>query len=344
MSHKELSILDVGHGNCAFLQDENGCIVIDAGPGSTLLEFLLAENIKKIDVVLISHADKDHIEGLVALLNSNVIEIGRIRLNSDSEKESRLWNDLLIALDDLNEKGRIDFDIGLTTKNSGEFDQGSIHIEILAPSLYIAGKSVGSTDKKGRTLNSNSNSVVIRLKLNEKPLVLLPADVDNIGFDNLIEDKPDCAAPVVVFPHHGGNPGVGNAVKFTESFCQITQPSILIFSLGRGVHGTPRPEIIEAIKRSAPEARIMCTQLSENCAAALPTVERTHLTNKFSRGKQKNHCCAGTITINLDDIEQSTSEGMEGHKNFIKAIPGALCMLRIPVNLKEDSASVSAQR
>ncbi len=57
---RSISILDVGHGNGAVLVDDNGVVVIDAGPGSALLEFLRHEGIDRINVLLISHADKGY--------------------------------------------------------------------------------------------------------------------------------------------------------------------------------------------------------------------------------------------------------------------------------------------
>ncbi|MFH2201677.1 MAG: MBL fold metallo-hydrolase, partial [Elusimicrobiota bacterium] len=50
----------MGHGNCAVIVDSGGVVVIDAGPGSGLLEFLTREGITHINTVIISHADTDH--------------------------------------------------------------------------------------------------------------------------------------------------------------------------------------------------------------------------------------------------------------------------------------------
>jgi beta-lactamase superfamily II metal-dependent hydrolase len=36
----DLTVLDVGHGNCAVLRDERGTVIFDAGQGDTLVEFL----------------------------------------------------------------------------------------------------------------------------------------------------------------------------------------------------------------------------------------------------------------------------------------------------------------
>src|SRR5271170_7946139 len=61
-----LTVLDVGHGSCAILAEVTRIIVFDAGPKTGLLEFLLQHQIDTIDLVMISHADRDHIEGLIA--------------------------------------------------------------------------------------------------------------------------------------------------------------------------------------------------------------------------------------------------------------------------------------
>ena len=61
MPEPSVSVLDVGHGNCAVVLDDR-TVVVDAGPGATLLEFLQNEGVTEVEVVLISHADEDHIK------------------------------------------------------------------------------------------------------------------------------------------------------------------------------------------------------------------------------------------------------------------------------------------
>lgn len=62
---RTVTILDVGHGNAAVVNTGTGIIVIDAGPRTGLLEFLTETGAPKIDALLISHADADHIAGLI---------------------------------------------------------------------------------------------------------------------------------------------------------------------------------------------------------------------------------------------------------------------------------------
>jgi beta-lactamase superfamily II metal-dependent hydrolase len=327
MPKRELFILDVGHGNCTLLRDENGIVIIDTGAGSALLEFLKAEKINRIEVILLSHADRDHIEGLIALMNSGEFEFGIIRYNPDSSKKSHLFDDLAYSLEDYNKRNKADCKTSLTTADTGEFDQGKVNIQILAPNTYIAGKSPGSKDRNNRLLTSNSNSVVIRLVLDGHPIALIPGDIDSVGFDNLLEDGFECNASIVVFPHHGGNPGTGSLESFVTKFCENTNPEIIIFSIGRGKYSNPIPELVSLVRQKIPTARILCTQLSKHCSPDLRITTQEHLTSKFAKGKQNNQCCAGTIEINLDNLENSILPELNLHKKFIEvAAPTSLCM------------------
>lgn len=69
MDLPELIILDVGHGSCALLRETNSTIVIDCGPNATLIDVLDHLNIRDISTILISHADQDHIGGVIDILS-----------------------------------------------------------------------------------------------------------------------------------------------------------------------------------------------------------------------------------------------------------------------------------
>lgn len=327
MSNVALYILDVGHGNSAVLVDDKGVVVIDAGPGTALLEFLTKEGITKIDVLLISHADKDHIKGVISLRESE-ISLGIVQLNTDSQKGTDIWGDMVSELDLENKKRKVQLNVGLTTNDTGKFDKGKIHIEILAPTPYLALKGPGSTDRVGRTLTSNSVSAVVRLTKNGSPFVLLSGDIDYTGLLNLLEDNTNPIAPIVVFPHHGGKTGKdAESDTFTKKFCEAIKPEVVIFSNGRGVHATPRKEIAQTIRKVLPNTRIMCTQLSENCSVELRIKDVSHLTAKFAQGREKGKCCAGSIMLDLSKDKVVIQPDEKGHKAFIKkAAPTALCL------------------
>lgn len=320
-----IAILDVGHGNCTVVIDRQCVIVVDSGPGSSLLEFLQEREITTIDVLLISHADEDHIAGLIQLLSSDNIRIDSIRLNTDSAKGSRIWSDLLYELDRSDRSGNLDFDTSLTRGDEDKIKRGEIQIEILGPSKYLAARGPGSTDRKGRKLTSNSVSVVTRLLKDGRPIALLPGDLDGVGLDNLHSSGVDATAPIVVFPHHGGRTGSADMAAFATKLCQITSPSMVIFSIGRGRHGTPRPEIVTAVREEISDVWIACTQLSEHCAAGLPSSSPKHLSNAFAQGSQGLKCCAGTILIDIDNINRVIPDRSDHQAFVINAAPTALC-------------------
>ena len=67
-----VSFLDVGQGDSAFIETPEGHqIIIDGGPNSVLLQ-KLAEKMpfwdKSIDLVILTHPEKDHMAGLLDLL------------------------------------------------------------------------------------------------------------------------------------------------------------------------------------------------------------------------------------------------------------------------------------
>lgn len=326
MPEPSVSVLDVGHGNCAVVLDDR-TVVVDAGPGATLLEFLQNEGVTEVEVVLISHADEDHIKGLVSLLESKTVTVRLVRINSDSFKGSSTWDDLIYLLDEANLAGHIQFDVGLTTNQSGTFDSTRIKIEILAPTPGLAAKGPGGKDHKGRKLTTNSNSVVVRLLKDGKPFLLLPGDIDEIGLQNLLETNGDISAEIAVFPHHGGGPTSAGMENFAITFCRATKPEALIFSIGRGKYDTPKPEIVAAVRKELPGVRILCTQLSEHCASKVPRVEPTHLSGKVSRGKESRKCCAGTVHITLAQKPSNVLPILNAHATFIAtSAPNALCM------------------
>src|SRR5260370_10339617 len=246
MTEPTVSILDVGHGNCAVLIDDK-VVVIDAGPGTTLLDFLEKEGIKEIEAVLISHADEDHIKGLISMFEPRTVVVRLVRINSDAIKNSPTWNDLTYLLDEANKTGAVRFEVGLTTNQTGDFDTAAVRIEVLAPTPGLAAKGPGSHDHKGRRLTSNSMSAVVRLLRNGKPKVLLPGDIDEIGLENLLDAGGDIAAEISVFLHHGGGVAGGNLSSFVPPFCIVSKAEQLVFSIGRGRYDKPRPAIIAAV-------------------------------------------------------------------------------------------------
>jgi competence protein ComEC len=328
-SKRFLAILDVGHGNAAVLKDDAGVAVFDTGLGTSLIEFLKERKISKLDLVLISHADQDHISGLVHLLASKEFSIGKVRLNTDSAKASGLWDELVYELESQDAKGLLNWEVSLTANSGENLSQGSISIEVLAPGKALAAKGPGAKTTEGHKITTNSVSCVVRLSMDGKPFAVLPGDIDTVALDDLVRrmnnEKFEVTAPLLVFPHHGGLCGNTPLAQFASQVCDVFKPNTVLFSIGRGQHGTPRPEVVKAVKEQVANVRIACTQLSEHCCSALPKDEPTHLLPLFAYGRSENACCAGTMMITLDG-PPSVLPATDGHHAYIeKSATTALC-------------------
>lgn len=317
----DVSILDVGHGNAAVVRDGEIVIVIDTGPGVALLEHLQKEDITKIFAIMVSHADTDHLKGLVAILDQGDIEIGTVYVNSDAEKTSRQWEALIYDLDERNRSGMCDFKVELTEGIALELGE-STKAEVLAPRQALAASGPGSLDRQGRRITTNTISAVIKVSLSNRR-VLLTGDLDEVGLKHLLETGIDVSADVLVFPHHGGNvsphSNSDRNAKFTEDLLSAVNPDTTIFSIGRTAHLNPRPEIIKTITDS--NCQVMCTQMSQHCFTG-QRLPDDHLTDLYSDGRRRGHCCAGSIRVSSASLEPD----IQLHRAFVvENAPSALC-------------------
>jgi len=327
MSLPELIILDVGHGNCAILRDTNGVIIIDCPQGVTLIETLENLSIKEISHILISHADADHIAGIINLLSNETIKINNVHLNPDLSRETEIWRDLLIALKDARLRLGTVVYTELTTRKTGELNVGQVLVEILAPTpeLALVG-GVGRTVDE-RRLNPNSTSAVVGLVHDSHRVAILGADIDRVGLDQLLNERSELKADILVFPHHGGRPGGADGRTFAQQLCDLVKPNLVIFSIGRGKFENPREEIVEGVVTSVPKAHILCTQLSRNCADSVPDSEPPHLNALPARGRGRtsNSCCGGTVSIKIAGNKTTYAAGIAAHQQFINRLSHPLC-------------------
>ena len=319
-------ILDVGHGNCSIIRSGNQIVVADAGPGESLLEFLSDEGIKKIDNMLISHADRDHIAGLIALLSSGIVRIRKVLLNSDAEKGTDLWDDLLWELELARREKKLEFEVGLTSAKD-PIRCGDVFVHVVGPSPYLAARGVGNVNRYGERISSNTISAVLKVVTRGRSRVLLTGDLDRVGLEELEREGVDLAADVLVFPHHGGHSGsASDSEKFSRALVAQVRPNTVIFSIGRasGKAMNPLPDVVRGVRDASPQARISCTQLSRRCTEKEPAEQPRHLLTIFAQGRAQRRCCAGTLVILHTESEVLPQR--DEHLEFIaKTAPNALC-------------------
>jgi beta-lactamase superfamily II metal-dependent hydrolase len=316
-------VLDVAHGNCTIGQSSGATIIADAPIGGLLLNTLEDLNICRVDAVFISHADNDHINGILALLTSPKIHVENVFVNPDSIKKTRSWRNFLVAVGVAERNGTPNVHTSLTTTAPGKFKFGDAVAQVVAPSAAFALSGVGSNDKQGRKITSNSLSAVLTLSIEDQKSLLLPGDIDEIGLDAALENHADFAAGTVVFPHHGGLSGATDHSAFVKKFLAISNPSQVIFSNGRNRHDNPRADVVSLVKEHG--CAIACTQLSVRCCATPQVGSTDHLESFRAMGAADGASCAGSVSVDLLAAASRKLEAADLHLKFVKSLPTAMC-------------------
>lgn len=327
----DLVILDVGHGNTAVIRSAV-TVVVDAAPRRTLIDELERVPVDRVDHLVLSHADNDHIGGAIAAMSHDEFSVSTLWLNPDCEKGSAVWGDLLAFAAAMSRAGKLRVVLSLNSGTSPIVSAGGLEIEVLHPDVELAARGpVGLGDGTG-TVTSNGASAVLRVTNDGRPIALLAGDANQFALQRMLDSDVDLSADVLVFPHHGGQCD-GNDYGFARDLCRAVNPTAVIFSLSRSGFRNPLPDIVRGVRDGAPTARIACTQLSSRCcspgAVGLSDVAReaTHWLDLPAAGASSDARCAGSLHIRAvgDSVHLMPEEDV--HRVFIElAAPTAMCV------------------
>ncbi|MFH1884048.1 MAG: MBL fold metallo-hydrolase, partial [Planctomycetota bacterium] len=213
-----ITCLDVGHGQAIFAQlPGKANLLFDAGSlhksdigGRIIAPFLDYAGINKIDAIIISHNDIDHINGIPR--TAEHCEVGEVYANKVFFDKAEQWSAAKFLNDCLTEKGfkikRLDEDLNLS---------GSANIKILWPNEQIA---------KNEDLGDNDKSLVLLIEFAGTE-ILLCSDIEKFAQRELLRLYPDLKADIVVVPHHG------SVNTLEDNFLEKLDADILIYSCDR---------------------------------------------------------------------------------------------------------------
>jgi beta-lactamase superfamily II metal-dependent hydrolase len=269
---RSLTILNVGHGNAAVLVDEGGAVVFDTGlRGTAVLRFLRNKGIREIEALYLSHSDADHLGGASTLLLDANLKVGSVYVNSDASKQTAVFEQLRYAIAEARKQRGTVTHVGLTTSLNALPRRVGTRIDVLYPAPEVAAAGVGGSELGGRTITPNSMSAVIRIGDIASASVLLCGDIEDSCLSHWHDNGEDVKAGTLVFPHHGGNPGVSNddeLQQFTELLYSLAQPVNVVFSIHKTKHSLPKQRILDTLVTQSAEITFTCTQLPEKFHAA----------------------------------------------------------------------------
>ena len=180
----EVYFFAAGKAEAILLTTEKSAVLIDCGKkgfGQTILEELNARGITRIDYLIITHFDQDHVGGAAKVINS--IPIGCV-VQNDRPGNSEAYEKYLRALD----KAKVE---PFTVNDSLTFVLDDVSFTVDPPQ-----KDSYKHD------NSNNSSLIVTVSCGEKTLLFM-GDVQTERLKEFISTKAiDC--DLLKYPHHGG--------------------------------------------------------------------------------------------------------------------------------------------
>jgi len=225
----EITFFDVGQGDSIFIQAPKGQqILIDGGPTSAVISKLGKEMPfydRSLDLVILSHPEKDHLAGLLDVLErykvDNVLWTGVVR----DTAEWKEWNNLI-------KKEGANIQIAQAGERIIISDNPFVYIDVLFPFEDLSNKTFE---------DSNDTSIVARLVF-EKDSFLFTGDISRKTELELIKNS-DLKSEVLKVAHHGS--------KYSSSleFLKEVLPKIAVIEVGKdNTYGHPTPEVLARLK------------------------------------------------------------------------------------------------
>ena len=216
---------DVGQGDATFIESPTGTqVLIDGGPdGSVLRELgtVMGYLDKSIDVMIATHPDKDHIGGLIDVLERyEVLAIVR----TENESDTSAWKQLeRLAVEEgadivYARRGQV-YDIG-----------GGVELEVLFP------------DRDPSGMESNASSIVMRLTFGGTSFLFTGDSPKSIEEYLVLVEGERLMSDVLKVGHHGSR------TSTSELFLAEVDPRYAVMSFGEGnTYGHPHVEVTDAL-------------------------------------------------------------------------------------------------
>lgn len=247
---------DVGQGDCILMYDSRACVLMDCGSLDEsevgeyrLIPMLESLGISRVDAIVVSHTDEDHISGIRELLVSasdEGIDIGEVFFGADAADMADTAGFADEAKAELSAAAERS---GIRTADIGRGDvitAGGMSLRCLGPGRSQAG-------------DKNERSLVLRLEYGNFS-ALLSGDVEGSGEDALIselsrEKSKGMTTRVNVFKaaHHGSR-GTNSS-----ELLELLGPDISLISCGENnSYGHPHAEAVERMEKAG--SRIFITK------------------------------------------------------------------------------------
>ncbi|MBG9689988.1 competence protein [Lysinibacillus sphaericus] len=213
--------MDVGQGDSILIESPNGkTMLIDAGvkgAGQQVVSYLKELGVNKLDKVVATHPDADHIGGLIPVLHAIPIEQF---YDSGKVHTSQTFEEMLMAIDEKN--------IPYYVPKTGDFIEFDKDVTV-----KVLNANEHATD-------NNDASIVLKVVYGNVSF-LLTGDA-GIALEKEMMSN-DVTATVLKAGHHGSN------TSSSEDFIRAVKPEVTILSYGEdNKYGHPHAEVVNRLQ------------------------------------------------------------------------------------------------
>jgi competence protein ComEC len=217
----KLTVLDVGQGLAVVAQTRRHALLYDTGPAfgpgadsgtRTIIPYLRASGIRRLDGLVVSHDDIDHSGGAASVLHALPVA----------------W--LLTSLPDMDPLP-LEADETMRCHSGQNWDWDGVRFEVLGPT---------PESYEDAKVKDNDRSCVLKI-VTHGGHILLPADIERRAERTLLdEQRTNLYADVLVAPHQGSK------TSSTPAFVEEVNPQVVIFPVGyRNRFGHPHKDVVE---------------------------------------------------------------------------------------------------
>lgn len=220
-----VSFLDVGQGDAIFIETPDGIqVLIDGGPDSAVLRELgdaMSLWDRDIDMVVGTHPDKDHIGGLISVLERYEVASVLRTENEGNSEAAGLYRELVA-----NEGAEV-----LYARRGQEFQLGaSTTLSVLFPDINPS------------EMESNTSSIILQLRYGDIEFMLTGDAPKSIEEYLVLRDGEHLESEVLKVGHHGSR------TSTSELFLAEVAPEYAVISAGAdNSYGHPHVEVTDAL-------------------------------------------------------------------------------------------------
>jgi competence protein ComEC len=230
-----VTVLDVGQGTASLLEFPKGQVMlIDAGGFAGFSAFdmgkmvvaplLWRKKIRSVDILVLSHANSDHVNGMVYIAEH--FHVKAVWANTESENSSGYQR----FMDVLRQSSLFPAD----------FKTFPRHHEINGVSLDIVNPPPDFMERQETWRDINNNSLVVHASFGTIAM-LFPGDIKSGAEKEMLSLYGDrLQSQVLVAPHHGSK------TSSTTAFVETIRPDTVIFTTGlKNRFNFPHPSVVK---------------------------------------------------------------------------------------------------